>query len=126
MVKMTTKTRISTMFYSFRLLLCILLVNITCIIIVSIFSFSSGAPSMTLVKTNKRYSTSGPNRSRHSATVNKEDIIRQEDNSLVKTLTFNNDHIHVPGPYTTLKNLVMKADKLSQIELYAQAKTRTI
>ena len=51
-------------------------------------------------------------------------IIRQEDNSLVKILAFNNDQIHVPGPYTTLKSSVLKADELSDIEFYKQARSR--
>ena len=53
-------------------------------------------------------------------------IIRQEDNSLVKTLTFNNDQNHVPGPYTTLKSSVLSADEFSEIEFYKQAKNRQI
>ena len=53
-------------------------------------------------------------------------VIRQEDNSLVKTLTFNNDQIHVPGPYTTLKSLVLKTDELSEMEFYEEAKKRKI
>ena len=53
-------------------------------------------------------------------------VIRQEDNSLVKTLTFNNDQIRVPGPYTTLKSLVLKTDELSEMEFYEEAENRKI
>ena len=53
-------------------------------------------------------------------------IIRQEDNSLVKTLTFNNDQNRVPGPYTTLKSSVLNADEFSEIEFYKQTMNRQI
>ena len=45
-------------------------------------------------------------------------IIRREDESMVKQLTFNDDEVHVPGPYTKLRSSVLKRE----IEFYRKAK----
>ena len=53
-------------------------------------------------------------------------IIRREDDSLVKTLTFNDDPIHVPGPYTTLRNSVMKREEIGEREFHARSMSNLI
>ena len=53
-------------------------------------------------------------------------IIRREDDSLVKTLTFNNDVVHVPGPYTTLRSAVLKREDIEEQEFYRRAMTNVI
>ena len=53
-------------------------------------------------------------------------IIRREDDSLVKALTFNDDPIHVPGPYTTLRNAVMKRENIDEREFHARAHSNLI
>ena len=53
-------------------------------------------------------------------------IIRREDDSLVKTLTFNDDPIHVPGPYTTLRNAVMKREEIGEREFHARSMSNLI
>ena len=51
-------------------------------------------------------------------------IIRQEDSSLVKTLTFNSDSCS--RTLHDLEELGLKADELSEMEFYEQVKTRKI
>ena len=53
-------------------------------------------------------------------------IIRREDDSLVKTLTFNDVPIHVPGPYTTLRNAVMKREEICEREFHARSMSNLI
>ena len=45
-------------------------------------------------------------------------IIRREDESLVKKLTFNDDEAHVPGPCTTLRSSVMKREVIHEHDFY--------
>ena len=59
--------------------------------------------------------------------VNSIKILRgSEDDSLVKALTFNDDPIHVPGPYTTLRNAVMKRENIDEREFHARAHSNLI
>ena len=48
-------------------------------------------------------------------------IIRREDESMVKRLTFNDDEVHIPGPYTTLQSSVLKREKMDEFEFYRRA-----
>ena len=45
-------------------------------------------------------------------------IIRREDESMVKKLTFNDDDVHVPGPYSTLRSSVVKRETIDEAVFY--------
>ena len=45
-------------------------------------------------------------------------IIRHEDDSTVKKLTFNDDEVHVPGPYYTLRSTVLKRETTDEATFY--------
>ena len=53
-------------------------------------------------------------------------IIRRDDTSMIKQLTFNDDTNHVRGPYTTLLNAVLKREGSNELEFYRSAKERKI
>ena len=53
-------------------------------------------------------------------------IVRREDDSLLKMITFNNDEIHVPGPYNTLRSSVLKRETINELEFYRRAKKSLI
>ena len=44
-------------------------------------------------------------------------IIRHEDDSTVKKLRFNDDEVHVPGPYT-LRSTVLKREETDEAIFY--------
>ena len=53
-------------------------------------------------------------------------IVRREDDSLLKMITFNDDEIHVPGPYNTLRSSVLKRETINESEFYRRAKKSLI
>ena len=53
-------------------------------------------------------------------------IVRREDESLLKLMTFNDDEIHVPGPYNTLRSSVLKRETINEMEFYRRAKKSLI
>ena len=53
-------------------------------------------------------------------------IVRREDEALLKLMTFNDDEIHVPGSYNTLRSSVLKRETINEMEFYRRAKKSLI
>ena len=53
-------------------------------------------------------------------------IVRREDDSILKMITFNNDEIRVPGPYNTLGSSVLNRETINESEFYRRAKKSLI